>query len=143
MNRNEEFTLELELQGIEQSLALKSILNASVKKSLPIAIWKQPHQNEINFMVSFEKAIEVSRLDLEQTEKGFVISPFHNHDHPTLFLKSDIHFTFNTHGISFQTSLKESKNNSLNEFFKEVQSLIKANTSKTSYYFRNNQSSKS
>jgi isochorismate synthase len=140
MNRNEESTLELELQGIELSLALKSILNASVKASLPIAIWKRPHQTEINIMVSFDKAIEVSRLDLEQSEKGFVISPFDNREHPTLFLKSDIHFIFGADGISYQTSLKKGDGNGLNEFFKEVQCLIEANTSKTSYYSLDNQS---
>jgi isochorismate synthase len=140
MNQNEESTLELELQGIELSLALKSILNASVKSSLPVAIWKRPHQTEINIMVSFEKAIEVSRLDLEQAEKGFVISPFHNHENPTLFLKSDIHFIFGAEGITYQTSLEKSNENSLNEFFKEVQSLIEANNSKTAYYCRDNQS---
>ena len=140
MNRNEEFTLELELQGIELSLAFKSILNASVKKYLPIAIWKQPHQNEINVMISFEKAIEVSRLDLEQTEKGFVVSPFHNHDHPTLFLKSDVHFTFGSKGMSYQTSLKKGNDSSISEFFKEVQGFIKAKNTRASHYYLDNQS---
>uniref|UniRef100_UPI0040485EBD hypothetical protein n=1 Tax=Roseivirga sp. TaxID=1964215 RepID=UPI0040485EBD len=103
MNRNEESTLELELQGIELSLALKSILNAAVKEALPVAVWRQPHQSEINLMVSFDKAKEVSRLDLEQTERGFVFSPFNNHEQPALFLKSDVHFVLSTEGMSFQS----------------------------------------
>ncbi|PIQ47452.1 MAG: isochorismate synthase [Cytophagales bacterium CG12_big_fil_rev_8_21_14_0_65_40_12] len=134
MNRNEESTLELELQGIELSLALKSILNAAVKMALPVAVWRRPHQSEINVMVSFEKALEVSRLDLEQTEKGFVFSPFHNQDQPTLFLKSDAHFVLSTEGMAFQTSLNDRNDNALQEFFNEVQSFISTNTLSSAYY---------
>ena len=111
--------MELELQGIELSLALKSILNAAVKMALPVAVWRRPHQSEINVMVSFEKALEVSRLDLEQTEKGFVFSPFHNQDQPTLFLKSDAHFVLSTEGMAFQTSLNDRNDNALQEFFND------------------------
>lgn len=99
MNQHQSSTSSLSFTGHDKAHAIKSIFQASVEAQLPITVWRLPHKNEINIMVSFSQPLVVDRPDLETLKKGFIIAPFNPEENSTLFINSDFQTAFE-HGTT-------------------------------------------
>lgn len=134
MNQKQSATSLLDFSRYEKSHALKSIFQAAINMELPLAIWRLPHQKEINLMVSFSKIQEIKRPDLETSEKGFIFSPFDTQNGATLFIKSDFHLSFDFNEIIQHKDITNHKDTLRTEFLKEVKHQINKEEGKLSYH---------
>ncbi|MGW8123700.1 chorismate-binding protein [Roseivirga echinicomitans] len=138
MNQKQSATSTLDFSGYEKSHALKSIFQAAINMELPLAIWRMPHQQEINLIISFSKVQEIARPDLETSAKGFVFAPFNTENNATLFIKSDFHLSFDFDEIIEHKELN-SEDKIRTKYLKEVRLLLDSQTSELTYHV--NQSS--
>lgn len=134
MNQKQSATSFLDLSGYEKSHAIKSIFQAAIHMDLPLAIWRLPHQKEINLMVSFSKVREIQRPDLETSDKGFVFAPFDTESKATLFIKSDFHLSFDFNEVIQHKDISNSEEALRSKFLKEVRRQINKGEEKLTYH---------
>tara|TARA_R110001592_G_scaffold14600_4_gene65050 strand:+ start:748 stop:1974 length:1227 start_codon:yes stop_codon:yes gene_type:complete len=136
MNQKQSATSSLDFSGYEKTHALRSIFQAAVNLELPLAVWRSPHQKEMNLMLSFSKVQEVERPDLETSDKGFIFSPFDPKSGATLFIKSDFHVSFDFDEIIQHEDLTSSEDALQSEFIKKVKQELNKQEGKVNYHIK-------
>jgi len=93
--------------SIFEGLQVEELWTASRQLGFPSALWRLPHKNEIQLLISIREGIRKCQPELEKLSPGFVMSNFHwDTDEEVLFLEGDIILTF-----SDETSIKDIENN--------------------------------
>jgi len=70
---------------------LKDLWSYAVTQNGSVAVWRCPRDEQIYFLADFSDSPAKGRIDLQNVDLGFVVSPFMNPEgNETLFLKSDI-----------------------------------------------------
>jgi len=78
---------------------LKSIWSGAMAENASIAVWRCPRDKKMFFIADLSGSSTKGRINLQNTESGFVVSPFMNPEgNETLFLKSDILALSNENG---------------------------------------------
>jgi len=76
---------------VDKKIDLKNLWSTAMAKNGSIAVWRCPRENAIHFLADLSESPAKGRIDLQNTEQGFLVSPFMNPEgNETLFLKSDI-----------------------------------------------------
>ena len=84
---------------VEKSTDIKSLWLSVMAKKGSIAMWRCPRELKSYFLADLSGSPKKGRMDLQNTESGFVVSPFMNPEgNETLFLKSDILALSNENG---------------------------------------------
>ncbi|MCF2492323.1 chorismate-binding protein [Dyadobacter chenhuakuii] len=93
--------------SIFEGLQVEELWTASRQLGFPSALWRLPHRNEIQLLISVRDGIRKCQPELEKLSAGFVVSNFHwETDQEVLFLEGDIILTF-----SDDNSIKDIENN--------------------------------
>ncbi|MCE7070001.1 chorismate-binding protein [Dyadobacter sp. CY327] len=93
--------------SIFEGLQVEELWTASRQLGFPSALWRLPHRNEIQLLISVRDGIRKCQPELEKLSPGFVVSNFHwETDQEVLFLEGDIILTF-----SDDNSIKDIENN--------------------------------
>ncbi len=72
---------------------ISTIIRHHLSLGQTFSLWKLPHSEEINLIVSNEAPVEIDELDVEESVPGFVIAPFHPEKKKT-FLKATHRYQF-------------------------------------------------
>ena len=115
-------TKSFELDALTKEKVIRTALKTAFRLGLPIAIWRKPNQSEVNLVISFESALKLNKLDLDQLPKGFLFSPFDFPNKAARFIKSDVNFSFDfeeTISNLFQESDNPKKKLFVNEFIEQ------------------------
>ncbi|WP_421978917.1 chorismate-binding protein [Roseivirga seohaensis] len=136
MNQKQSAISSLDYTGFEKTHTLRSIFQVAVNLGLPLAVWRAPHQKEVNLMVSFSSAQEVERPDLETSEKGFIFSPFNPKSNATLFIKSDFHVSFDFDEVIQHEDLTSEENVLQAKFFIQLKEQLKKPEEKLNYHVK-------
>ncbi|MCF2502847.1 chorismate-binding protein [Dyadobacter sp. CY107] len=92
--------------SIFEGLQVEELWTASRQLGFPTALWRLPHKNEIQLLISIQEGIRKCQPELEKLSPGFVMSNFHwETDEEVLFLEGDIILTF-----SEASQIKDIKN---------------------------------
>ena len=95
----------------------KASLAAAFENNYPIAFWRLPNTGEIHVVVSFDQIQKLAKVDFEELEKGFVISPFDNVNRPHLFIRSSLHIAFDFDEVSCHFDFNKEKPSHQEELF--------------------------
>ena len=136
MNQKQSAISSLDFTGFEKTHTLRSIFQVAVNLGLPLAVWRAPHQKEVNLMVSFSNAQEVERPDLETSEKGFIFSPFNPKSNATLFIKSDFHVSFDFDEVIQHEDLTSEENVLQAKFFIQLKQQLQKPEEKLNYHVK-------
>ncbi|NIJ52101.1 chorismate-binding protein [Dyadobacter arcticus] len=105
--------------SIFDGLKVQDLWAASKQLGFPSALWRLPHTNEINLLISVREGIRKCQPELEKLSPGFIISKFLWEDEQeVLFLEGDIILTFAEGG------LLDNVRNNLGEEHSEVKRLV-------------------
>ena len=81
--------------SIFEGLQIEELWKAAMQMGFPSALWKLPHHNEIQLLISIQDGIKRCQPELEKLSPGFVLSNFHwESDENVLFLEGDIIITY-------------------------------------------------
>lgn len=105
--------------SIFTGLQIEGLWKASRQLGFPSALWRLPHKNEIQLLISIRDGVKKCQPELEKLSPGFVVSNFHwATDEEVLFLEGDIIITF-----SEQNQVKSVENH-LGEEHPEVRKIV-------------------
>ena len=77
---------------VDKKLNLKKLWSSVMAKNGSVAVWRCPRENVIHFLADLSESPEKGRIDLQNVEQGFLVSPFMNPEgNETLFLRSDVY----------------------------------------------------
>lgn len=77
------------------SMSFENLWQNAVDEGFAAAIWRLPKQNNFHFLADCTGRPKEQKINFEELEAGFCISPFINESgEKTLFLKCDYHFEF-------------------------------------------------
>ena len=77
---------------VDKKIDLKNLWSSAMAKNGSVAVWRCPRENSIHFLADLSKLPAKGRIDLLNTEQGFLVSPFMNPEgNETLFLRSDVY----------------------------------------------------
>ena len=77
---------------VDKKIDLKNLWSAALAKNGSVAVWRCPRENSIHFLADLSKLPAKGRIDLQDVEQGFLVSPFMNPEgNETLFLRSDVY----------------------------------------------------
>ena len=77
---------------VDKKIDLKNLWSAALSKNGSVAVWRCPRENSIHFLADLSKLPAKGRIDLQDVEQGFLVSPFMNPEgNETLFLRSDVY----------------------------------------------------
>jgi isochorismate synthase len=77
---------------VDKKIDLKNLWSAVMAKNGSIAVWRCPRENVIHFLADLSESPEKGRINLQNVEQGFLVSPFMNPEgNETLFLRSDVY----------------------------------------------------
>ncbi|MCF2488560.1 chorismate-binding protein [Dyadobacter sp. CY347] len=93
--------------SVFEGLQVEELWTASRQLGFPSALWRLPHRNEIQLLISVREGIRKTQPELEKLSPGFVVSNFHwETNEEVLFLEGDIILTF-----SEDNNLEDIENN--------------------------------
>ena len=76
---------------LDKMIDLKNLWSGVIAQNGSVAVWRCPREKSVHFLADLSDAPSKGRIDLKNTEPGFLVSPFMNPEgNETLFLKSDI-----------------------------------------------------
>ncbi len=76
----------------DRQISLKSLWDDVISQNGSTAVWRCPHESTIHFLGDLSESPAKGRIDLQNTDMGFVVSPFMNpNGNETLFLNSDVY----------------------------------------------------
>ena len=79
----------------EKKTDLKSLWSSAMVMNGSVAVWRCPRDDNAYFLADLSESPAKGRIDLQNTESGFLVSPFMNPEgNETLFLKADIFASF-------------------------------------------------
>lgn len=135
MNQKEETVLDINIKGNTLSQVLNAFLMSAFKFKLPITIWNLPHSKSIEVLVSLHRAIPMERVDLENSSKGFVFSPFDLDKQKPLFVQGDLHFSFDKE-VDFHQIDKSDSSKEVHSFLNSVHEFVQNPDSDLNYYIQ-------
>ena len=78
---------------------LQSLWSGAMAMNGSVAVWRCPRDEKAYFLADYSEFPAKGRIDLQNTESGFIVSPFMNPEgNETLFLKVDIFATTDENG---------------------------------------------
>jgi len=78
---------------------LQSLWSSAMAMNGSVAVWRCPRDEKAYFLADYSEFPAKGRIDLQNTESGFIVSPFMNPEgNETLFLKVDIFATTDENG---------------------------------------------
>jgi isochorismate synthase len=81
--------------SFQKEITLELLWESAVNQQFATVIWRLPKQNSFHFLADISGKPSKSKINFEELESGFCISPFINADgNETLLLKNDYHFVF-------------------------------------------------
>lgn len=98
-------------EDIRQTFALRDLWDAAMNLNGSIALWRCPRERQIHFLVDLSQSPRKGRVNLQETEPGFVVSSFLNSDgSDILFLNADIYVVFgSSNGPEVRRSHKDKR----------------------------------
>ncbi len=75
-----------------KSPKVQNLWEIALSEGFPIALWRLPKTTEKQLIIDLSGRASRMKVDLEEMTSGFVMSPF---DGESLFIKSDLHYSFN------------------------------------------------
>lgn len=95
----------------QKEITMKLLWESAINQQFATVIWRLPKQNSFNFLADVSGKIAKGKVNFEEPESSFCISPFLNADgNETFLLKKDYHFVFNE-----ESKIVENQNFSLSE----------------------------
>lgn len=95
-----------EIVHLSPELTQKKLLNFALEQKIPLAIWKLPQQKRQNLILDFSETIQQNKLNLEDSKKGFVVSPFLNQNlENSYFIKADLHYHSEMQGVDLTQNI--------------------------------------
>ena len=77
---------------VDKKIDLKNLWSSAMAKNGSVVVWRCPRENSIHFLADLSKLPAKGRIDLQNVEQGFLVSPFMNPEgNETLFLRSDVY----------------------------------------------------
>ena len=77
---------------VDKKIDLKNLWSSAMAKNGSVAVWRCPREISIHFLADLSKLPAKGRIDLQDVEQGFLVSPFMNPEgNETLFLRSDVY----------------------------------------------------
>jgi len=104
-------TLVLDIASFTKEEVISAALNTAVDLSLPIAIWRMPHQSEIHLVLSIDDAKKINSIDLDELKTGFLIAPFQFGKLPAHFIEDDFHLSLDFDEVINNPSSVENEGN--------------------------------
>jgi isochorismate synthase len=83
----------LEKHITTKSPKIQNLWEIALSEGFPIALWRLPKTTEKQLIIDLSGRASRMKVDLEEMPSGFVMSPFEGE---SLFIKSDLHYTYNT-----------------------------------------------
>lgn len=77
---------------------IATVLQYHLSLGQTFSLWKLPHSEEINLIVSDEGPVELDEVSLEESTPGFILAPFHPEKKKT-FVKASHRYTFKANEI--------------------------------------------
>ena len=114
---------------------VQNLWNTALSEDFPIALWRLPNTSEKQLIIDLSGRASRIKVNLEEMSPGFVMSPFKG---DSLFIKSDLHYSFDTDNRQFDENtveqevfekqyiihgdeeIKEDKKLKIHQFFNEV-----------------------
>jgi len=109
---------------------LEQVVNAALALNLPVAAWRLPSTTEAKVCISFEKVLQITQPDLENSPSGFLFSPFIVGEQPTVFINAAIVYSSESGNLIFDETITEAQKQ---EFILATQKAQTANYSWHSY----------
>ncbi len=79
----------------QETIPISNYWRSANKLGLPFALWRSPKQLHKQLILSFNPVVSNTKLNLEETNSGFAISPFLNPDgDKTLLIEADVYLQF-------------------------------------------------
>jgi isochorismate synthase len=75
-------------------LDLSAYFYQALQHHLPVAVWQLPNDTQQHLIIDFNPPVTRLKPDLEELDKGFLVSPFINPElAQTYFIRADLHLT--------------------------------------------------
>ena len=87
-------TVTRDLAAFPKEHIFRACLQAATEMGFPVAFWRLPRATELHVIVSFGPAKKLAKVDLEELNTGFVVSPFNNAENPIHFISADLLLSF-------------------------------------------------
>ena len=73
-------------------MSLQSLWSSAMALEGSVAVWRCPREDKIHFLADLSESPSKGRIDLQNTEPGFLVSPFMNPEgNETIFLNADVY----------------------------------------------------
>ena len=73
-------------------MSLQSLWSSAMAMEGSVAVWRCPREDKIHFLADLSESPSKGRIDLQNTEPGFLVSPFMNPEgNETIFLNADVY----------------------------------------------------
>jgi isochorismate synthase len=128
-NQEKAITLEPDLGSFTKEELIRAALQWAGKQGLPVALWRRPFQSEVNLLLSFEAAKEVTQYDIQELSNGFAFAPFSFGEEKGLFISGDILLSFDFNETVFTPLNKERGSEQIQKF--KVQLIEQLEASRT------------
>lgn len=96
--------IEPDLSLFSKEETIVAALQWAKEENLPIALWKMPHQSEVNLLISFKSALKVDRYELQELKNGFSFAPFNFNKKNGFFIPADVLLSFDFGETIIKTS---------------------------------------
>ncbi len=85
-------TVNDKLNNKKPTAVFKDLFTIAVENKLAVALWRHPNQKDKHLIIDVSNQEIKSKVDLEEIEDGFLISPFDNEDQKTFLIRNHIYF---------------------------------------------------
>ncbi|NVJ47089.1 MAG: isochorismate synthase [Cytophagia bacterium] len=94
MEKKNSSVIEPDLKLFSKEQLLAAALGLAHDEQLPVAVWRMPHQSEINLLISFSEATQLDRYELQELKNGFAFAPFNFNRQKGYFINGDVLLSF-------------------------------------------------
>lgn len=145
MENRKTTVIEPDFKLFSKEQIIGATLQLTQEEGLPVAVWRMPHQSEINLLISFNQAQELDRYELQDLRNGFAFAPFNFNEKKGLFLQGDVLLSFDFDEVVFKSAENSDKElEKINHFKHQIIDRIEHNQQLPLYgYGRNLADSKS
>ncbi|WP_420387356.1 isochorismate synthase [Roseivirga sp.] len=116
MENKKAFVAEPDLKSYSKEQIMSAAIRLAREEGYPMAVWRMPHQSEVNVLISFNKALELERYEMEELKNGFALAPFNFGEEKGLFLKADVIISFDFEEIVIKPGDSLQQADQLNQF---------------------------
>lgn len=113
-------TITRDLAAFPKEYIFRACLQAATEMGFPVAFWRLPGATELNAILSFGPAKELVKVDLEELNTGFVVSPFDNAENPIHFISGDLLISFDFDEVRTSHDFQKNLSNPAKARFTEL-----------------------